>query len=256
MPEARALDPRDWIAGLEKGLAVLQAFDDTTPRMTASAAAQRTGLTRTAARRHLLTLAHLGYLASDGKTFWLTPRVLRLGWRYFDTARLPRMVLPYLQRITGVVNEVAFCAVIDGDEVVYIARTGSSRMQNIGFVLGARAFPTLTSAGMAILSCRPPDEVARWLAGQTLIAHTPHTITDPTRVLGAIAHARALGYAVSEQQLEPGVRGIAVPLKNRYGEVQGALSVSQPFSAESTEAATRRIVPVLTENAHAMINVL
>ena len=92
------LDKRDWIAGLEKGLSIIESFDDANPRLTASQAGQRCGLTRTAARRYLLTLAHLGYVATDGKLFWLTPRVLRLGQSYLESARLPRIVQPFLQR--------------------------------------------------------------------------------------------------------------------------------------------------------------
>lgn len=104
---------RDWIAGLEKGLAILEAFDDSHPRMTPTQAAERTGLTRTAARRYLLTLEHLGYLYTDGKLFGLTPRVLRVGWSYFDSARLPRMVQPYLQQLSAAIGEGVYVSVLD-----------------------------------------------------------------------------------------------------------------------------------------------
>src|SRR4030095_13549675 len=99
------LDKRDWIAGLERGVAVIEAFDDAHPRLTASEAGQRTGMARTAARRHLLTLQHMGYVAGDGKLFWLTPRVLRLGQSYLESARLPRIVQPYLQRVAAGTHE-------------------------------------------------------------------------------------------------------------------------------------------------------
>ena len=97
-PTPPALDKRDWIAGLEKGLGIIECFDDANPRLTASQAGVRCGMTRTAARRYLLTLEHLGYVASDGKLFWLTPRVLRLGQSYLESARLPRIVQPFLAR--------------------------------------------------------------------------------------------------------------------------------------------------------------
>ena len=97
------LDRRDWIAGLEKGLAILEAFDHDHPRLTPTQAAELTGLTRTAARRYLLTLEHLGYLTSEGTLFSLTPRVLKVGWSYFDSARLPRTVQPFLQQVTAAV---------------------------------------------------------------------------------------------------------------------------------------------------------
>jgi IclR family pca regulon transcriptional regulator len=95
------LDKRDWIAGLEKGLGIIESFDGANPRMTVSQAAARCGLTRSAARRYLLTLAHLGFVGTDGKLFWLTPRVLRLGQSYLESARLPRIVQPFLQRVTA-----------------------------------------------------------------------------------------------------------------------------------------------------------
>src|SRR3989449_7418721 len=106
------LDKRDWIAGLEKGLSIIECFDDANPRLTASQAGARGGMTRTAARRYLLTLEHLGYVASDGKLFWLTPRVLRLGQSYLESARLPRIVQPFLQRVTAGTQEGGFFRVV------------------------------------------------------------------------------------------------------------------------------------------------
>src|SRR5450759_5323665 len=100
MTDKPALNRRDWIAGLEKGIRIIEAFNDAHPRLTPSTAARRTGITRTAARRYLRTLESLGYVESDGKLFWLTPRVLRLGWSYFDSAKVPRAAQPYLQRIS------------------------------------------------------------------------------------------------------------------------------------------------------------
>jgi IclR helix-turn-helix domain len=116
----KSLDKRDWIAGLEKGLQLIEAFDDAHPRMTSSQAGERCGMTRTAARRYLLTLTHLGYVATDGKLFWLTPRMLRLGQSYLDSARLPRIVQPFLQRVAAGTSEVAYVCVLDGEEIVYM----------------------------------------------------------------------------------------------------------------------------------------
>ena len=117
--------------------------------MTASEAGQRTGMTRTAARRYLLTLQHMGYVASDGKLFWLTPRVLRLGQSYLESARLPRIVQPFLQRVAAGTHEIAYLSVMDGDEVVYIARNGPNRSMSTGYVLGARVPAQVTAVGHA-----------------------------------------------------------------------------------------------------------
>ncbi|MEO8120056.1 MAG: helix-turn-helix domain-containing protein, partial [Rhodoferax sp.] len=162
------LDKRDWIAGLEKGLSIIEAFDDANPRMTASQAGERCGMTRTAARRYLLTLQHMGYVATDGKLFWLTPRVLRLGQSYLESARLPRIVQPFLQRVTAGTQEIAYVSVMDGDDIVYIARNGPNRTMNTGYVLGARVRAQVTASGMLLLALSDPAWINHWLATQEL----------------------------------------------------------------------------------------
>lgn len=251
-----ALERRDWIAGLEKGLAIIESFDDANPRMTPSQAGERCGMTRTAARRYLLTLQHLGYVASDGKLFWLTPRVLRLGQAYLESARLPRVVQPFLQRVTAGTQEIAYVCVMDGDDIVYVARNGPNRSMNTGFVLGSRIQAQVTAAGMLIMSMRPPDWLERWLTEHELKAYTSYTIASKDRLRLELARIRMQGWAVSEQQLELNFRGIAVPLIDRHGDVMGALSVSMPMGNEATEDAVRRVLAVLQETARAMRNLL
>jgi IclR family transcriptional regulator, pca regulon regulatory protein len=250
------LDKRDWIAGLQKGLAVIESFDDANPRMTPSQAGERCGMTRTAARRYLLTLQNLGYVASDGKLFWLTPRVLRLGQSYLESARLPRIVQPFLQRITAGTQEIAYVSVLDGDESVYIARNGSNRSMNTGFVLGARVPAQVTAAGMLMLSMSDATQLEAWLADVTLKPYTSHTITDKERLRVEFARIRAHGWAMSEQQLELNYRGIAVPLLDRHGDLVGGLNVSMPMGHESSDDAVRRVLPVLQETARAMRNMI
>ena len=251
------LDKRDWIAGLEKGLSVLECFDSEHPRMTASEVAARTGIARTAARRYLLTLQHLGYLQSDGKQFGLTPRVLRVGWSYFDSARLPRIVQPYLQQLSTTINESVYISVLDGWDLVFIAKNGVSRVMTTGFVLGARVPAPLTSPGVVLLSCQPDIETVRiWMGSHDLPPFTPHTLTNKERLLEKVLRARADGYAVIEQQLQVGVRGVAVPVKNRHGEVVAALSTNMPIGQETTESALARVLRPLQESALAMLNIV
>src|SRR5476649_1014669 len=184
MTKRPPLDKRDWIAGLEKGLAVLEAFDSEHARMTPTQAAARTGMTRTAARRHLLTLESLGYVESDGKLFGLTPRVLRVGWSYFDSARLPKLVQPYLQQLSAAINESVYVSVLDGWELVFIARNGVSRVMTTGFVLGARVPAPLASPGVILLAYRSDiDSVREWLDSTQLRPFTPHTLTHKTRLM-------------------------------------------------------------------------
>lgn len=256
-PLAKTLDKRDWIAGLEKGLAILEAFDSEHARMTATQAAERTGLSRTAARRYLLTLESLGYVHTDGRLFGLTPRVLRVGWSYFDSARLPRTVQPYLQQLSATLNESAYVSVLDGWDLVVIARNGVSRVMTTGFVLGARVPAPLISPGVVLLAYKEDQQaVSAWLDGVELTPFTPHTLTSATRLREKIVRARADGYALIEQQLQVGVRGVAVPLRNRGGEVIAALSTNMSIGNESPEAAVLRVLPHLQETALAMLNVL
>jgi IclR family transcriptional regulator, pca regulon regulatory protein len=250
------LDKRDWIAGLEKGLSIIETFDAAHSRMTASQAGERAGLTRTAARRYLLTLQHLGYVASDGKLFWLTPRVLRLGQSYLESARLPRVVQPFLQRVTSGTQEIAYVSVMDGDDIVYVARNGANRSMNTGFVLGSRVQAQVTAAGLLMLALREPEWLERWLSEHTLKAYTTHTIANKERLRLELARIRQQGWAVSEQQLELNYRGIAVPLMDHQGELVGALSVIMPMGQESSEDAVRRVLAVLQETARAMRNLL
>ncbi|WP_394789843.1 IclR family transcriptional regulator C-terminal domain-containing protein [Rhodoferax sp.] len=250
------LDRRDWIAGLEKGLGLLEAFNETNPRMNATEAAQRCSLTRTAARRYLLTLAHLGYVSTDGKLFWLTPRVLRLGQSFLESARLPRIVQPFLQRVTAGTSETAYLSVMDGDDIVYIARNGPVRAMNTGYVLGGRVPAQVTAAGLLLLSERTTAERDAWLAQRELKTYTTHTITRKDSLRTTLAHIRSQGWAVSEQQLELNYRGIAVPLRDRNGDAVAALSVTMPMGHEATQDAVDRVVPVLRETAQAMRNLI
>ena len=250
------LDKRDWIAGLEKGLSIIEAFDDANPRMTASQAGLRCGLTRTAARRYLLTLQHLGYVATDGKLFWLTPRVLRLGQSYLESARLPRIVQPFLQRVTAGTQEIAYVSVLDGEDIVYIARNGTNRSMNTGFVLGSRVPAQVTAAGMLMLAMRPPEWLDNWLQHHELKAYTSYTIASKDRLRLELARIRQQGWAVSEQQLELIYRGVAVPLIDRRGDLVGALNVTMPMGHETREDAVARVLPVLQETARAMRNLI
>lgn len=250
------MDKRDWIAGLEKGLAVIDAFDDAHPRLTASEAGKRCAITRTAARRYLLTLQHLGYVASDGKLFWLTPRVLRLGQSYLESARLPRIVQPFLQRVTAGTQESAYVSVLDGDDIVYIARNGAARAMNIGYVLGARVQAQVTAAGLLMLSLRPPEWIDNWLATHELISYTAFTVTSKEAMRLQMKQVQAQGWATSEQQLDLNFRGVAIPLRDRYGAMVAAMSVTMPMGFETSDESAGRVLPVMNETAQAMRNLI
>jgi len=250
------LHPTDRIAGLERGLAVIEAFDEQHPRMTATEVGQRTTMTRTAARRYLLTLQHLGYIAGDGKQYWLTPRVLRLGHSYIESARLPRIVQPFLQRISLGTGEAAYLAVLDGDDSVYIARSGQHRHMNTGYVLGSRLPARVTAAGLLLLALQGDAALEQWLQRQHLTAFTQYTIADKALLHEALRRVRAQNWIVAEQLLDLDFRGIAVPLRDRHGSVLGALSVTMPIRQESQDNAIGRVLPVLQETAQVMRELL
>ncbi|WP_127807061.1 IclR family transcriptional regulator C-terminal domain-containing protein [Hydrogenophaga sp. NH-16] len=251
-----ALERRDWIAGLEKGLAIIEAFDDQHPRLTASQAGARCGLTRTAARRYLLTLAHLGYVGTDGKLFWLMPRIMRLGHAYLESARLPRQVQPFLQRIVGGTQEIAYLAVLDGEDAVYIARGGSPRHMFEGYMLGTRVPAQVTAAGLAILSMLSEPSLNEWLLAHPLRAFTSFTVSSKDQLRAELKRCRRQGWVLSEQQLELNHRGIAVPLLDRNNNVHGAISVTMPINQESSEDAVKRVLPVLQEAARGLRNLI
>ena len=251
-----ALDKRDWIAGLEKGLALIQTFDETNSRQTATRVGQRCGLSRTAARRYLLTLQHLGFVASDGKLFWLTPKVMRLGQSYLESARLPRLVQPSLQRVAMGTQEISFVGVLDGYDIVYIARNGQNRSMNTSFALGARVPAHTTASGMLLVALQGPEAVDQWLSSSPLRTFTSHTITDPDTMRQQMQLIRKQDWCLSEQQLDLAYRGVSVPLRDTKGTVIAALSVSMPMQQETSEQAVRRVLPLLRETAQSLMPLL
>ena len=163
---------------------------------------------------------------------------------------------PFLQRVTAGTQESAYVSVMDGDEVVYIARNGTNRAMNTGYVLGSRVQAQVTAAGLLMLSLRDPGWLENWFATHELKAYTSYTIASKDRLRIELARVRAQGWAISEQQLELNYRGIAVPLRDRHGDVAGALSVTMPMGHESSEEAVARVLQVLRETAQAMRNLI
>ena len=212
------IDRKDLIEGLGKGLRVIEAFDDDHPRLTPSEVAESTGITRTAARRYLLSLCHFGYAATDGKLFWLLPRVLRLGQSYLGAARLPRLVQPFIRlaHFHGH-GETVNLSVLDGHEVVYLARSNSPRVVSIGFQVGARVPAHVVSPGAVLLSTLADATLDDWLAGHDFGHFTSHTVLQAAQFRADVLSARALDYWIAEQQLDLGLRGLAVALKDRKG---------------------------------------
>lgn len=238
---------RDLVAGLEKGLAVIEAFDQERPRLTISEVAARTGLTRAAARRYLLTLSYLGFVSQDRKMFALTPKVLRLGQSYMHSARLPRIVEPELHKLAFALKEASAAGVLDGNDVICIAATSAGRVLSQHLQSGGRVPAYCSANGRALLAALAPEDADAWIARQTLEPVTPHTITNPDRLRNEVARARALGYACVDQELELGLRTLAVPLKNYRGDVVAALNISIHASRMSMEQLVEHALPPLLQ---------
>jgi IclR family transcriptional regulator, pca regulon regulatory protein len=251
MPKATApaINPKDIIEGLGKGLRVIEAFDDDHPRLTASQAATRAEITRTAARRHLLSLVHFGYAASDGKQFWLAPRVLRLGQSYLGAARLPRLVQPFIQRISNACGETVNVSVLDGHEMVYIARSSSPRWVSIGYQVGVRAPAHVVTPGIVMLSALPDADVERWIKEHHFVAFTSHTVTDPKQFRAQLRVARAQQYWTTEQQLDPGLRGIALALVDRKGVCRAAIGMTVQATSYDNAEMVEKLLPHLRDAA-------
>ena len=192
MPARPEIERSLLIDGLGKGLRVIELFSDAHPRLTATEAGQLAGLTRTAARRYLLSLVHFGYADTDGKHYWLLPSVLRLGQSYLEAARLPRLVRPFLQRLSMQTGETANLSVLDGHEIVYLVRSNSPRVVSIGFHPGARTPAHVVSPGFAILSTRSRGrQLDAWIAAHRDFRplHRANTITDLRQFRATVAHA-------------------------------------------------------------------
>ncbi len=247
--ELSRLSRADMIDGLRKGLEVICAFEDGTPKLTQSELAQRLDLSRAAARRYLMTLTALGYMATDGKAFWLTPKVMRLGQSYVASSRLPRTVLPTLQKLTEATGESTNMCVLEGFEAVYICRVNAAKLLSTGIEPGTRLPAHTLAGGRLILSFLPEPELDAWLNTVKLIAYTPLTVVDKLQLKREIMKVRKQGYALTESQLEIGLRGVSVPLLDGPGRVVGALSISMSTAAITPTAAIKRFVPAMREAA-------
>ena len=248
-----AVDRRDLIEGLGKGLRVIEAFDEDHPQLTASQVAERAEITRTAARRYLISLVHFGYATTDGKQFWLAPRVLRLGQSYLGTAKLPRLVQPFIQRVAVQIGHTVNVSVLDGHEVVYIARSSPPRWVTIGYGVGVRIPAHVVTPGFVVLATLDDADFEQWLAEHEFVSFTPHTVISGATFRSQVRQARALGYWHTEQQLDAGLRGVAVALIDRKGRCRGAVGTTMPMTAyRHAEHMLETVLPPLQDAAQAL----
>ncbi|MDX3691728.1 IclR family transcriptional regulator C-terminal domain-containing protein [Streptomyces europaeiscabiei] len=234
-----------FVRSFERGLAVIRAFDSEHPALTLSEVARTCGLTRAAARRFLLTLVDLGYVHTDGRLFRLTPRVLELGYAYVSSFTLPDLAVPHLERLVAQVGESSSLCVLDGDDVVYVARVPTSRIMTASITVGTRFPAHVTSVGRVVLAHLPDEEIDARLARADLRPLTRRTLTSTDRLRAELRRVRRQGYAVVDQELEEGLRSVAVPVRDRDGEVVAGVNIPAHAGRTSVESVRRDLLPHL-----------
>jgi len=246
-PKATPANQRDsaTIASFGKGLAVIECFEQATPRLTISEVAARTSLERATARRFLLTLAKLGYADYDGKHFSLTPRVLRLGYAYLASTPLPAIVQRVLEPLSADLDESASASTLQGHEVVYIARASHRRVMSVGLAVGSRLPAYCSSMGRVLLGALPAAQLAERLALAPRRRRTKRTLTGLDELIAEIERVRINGYAVIDQELEEGLVSIGVPVFDAAGKVVAAINCGTQAARIPASELPRRVLPRL-----------
>jgi IclR family pca regulon transcriptional regulator len=237
------------VQSLERGLAVLAAFTATSTSLTISEVAQRTGLSRATARRLLLTLQELGYVASDRREFALTPAVLELA-KPFAASRDPwEFARPYLQALTERSGESASIAVLDGAEILYVARVQTRRLLTLAITVGSRLPAHATSKGLVLLANLPEAELEAYLSRAAFSRYTDHTVIEEADLRPILAGVLRQGWAIVDQQLEEGLCSVAAPIVDPNGRVSAALSVCAHAGRVDPSSLRTDFLPLVTETA-------
>jgi IclR family pca regulon transcriptional regulator len=218
--------PAEFVQSLERGLAVIRSFSHDRPRLTLSDVARETGMTRAAARRFLITLETLGYVSSDGRLFSLRPSVLQLGYAYLSSFSLAEIAQDHLEELAETLHESCSASVLDGEDIVYVARASTNRIMTIGLSVGARLPAYCTSMGRVLLAELDDAAIAAYFATANLAARTDRTITDPDALRVELVRVREQGWCLLDQELEDGVRSVAIPVRDASGRVVAAINTS------------------------------
>lgn len=244
MAERRSGDP-DFMLSLARGLAVLRAFGEAHGPLGVSEAARRAAISRAAARRCLETLARLGYAERQGRVYHLRPKALELGYAFLASEPLPRVLQPVLEQVRDRLGESCSAGVLEGDDVVYIARAPARRVLSVSLSVGSRLPAWCTSMGRVLLAGLPPAERRTRLLAMRRRPFTTRTVTDAEALLGVLERVAAQGFALVDQELEPGLRSIAVPVLNPAGRVLAAINVGVHAERWTPTAMQREILPLL-----------
>ena len=244
--EAWSGDP-NFMTSLARGIAVIRAFTQQKRRLTISQLSQRTGIPRAAVRRCLYTLAQLGYVnAEEGRDFMLSPRILALGHAYLSSTPLTAAAQPLLDRVSDVLHESSSIALFEGDEILYVARSSTNRrIMSVDLGIGTRLPAYCTSMGRVLLAHLSSPALDAYLERVRLISHTPRTIVSADKLRRELEGIARADYAIVDQELEIGLRSIAVPVRDQSGSVVAAMNIGTHVSRVTLAEMERTFLPEL-----------
>ncbi|MCF6508115.1 IclR family transcriptional regulator [Blastococcus sp. MG754426] len=248
--------PREFVQSLDRGLAVIRSFSAENRELTLSEVAQHSGLTRAAARRFLLTLEELDYVGSNGRHFFLKPKVLDLAYAYLSSFSATQIAQSHLEDLSARLQESCSMSVLDGGDIVHTAQAATNRIMTIGMSVGRRLPAFATSMGRVLLAALPPEELDARLANYERPKLTPRTVTDEEELRQVLATVRKRGWALLDQELEEGVRSVAAPVRDASGRVVAAINVSAHASRVSAAKLRKEFLPELLATADSISRVL
>ncbi|WP_448071946.1 IclR family transcriptional regulator domain-containing protein [Georgenia yuyongxinii] len=240
------------IRSLERALAIIRVFDAAHPRLTLSSAAALSGMPRAGARRALNTLVELGYAGQDGREFYLRPRILELGFELLADLTLADVIVPHLQALSERVGETASASVLDGGQIVYIARVAMRSIMRVHIRTGTRFPAESTSMGRVLLASRSSEWLEGFISSVRVERRSAYTTTDTGQLRAILARVRDEGYALVDQELEEGLRSLAVPVHDRQGRVVAAINVATAVVPGRADDMVARVLPELRRAAAAI----
>jgi IclR family pca regulon transcriptional regulator len=242
-------DDKEFMATLAKGLAVLGAFGRQRPAMTLSEAAEVADLSRAAARRVLRTLSMLGYVERQGRHFSLSPRILEFGFAYLSTQSWIERALPLMRELSERLGESCSAAILQGHDIVYVARV-PARIMSAALAVGSRLPALHTALGRVLFGYLDEAEIWRRLKAQRIEAYTPQSITDLQALFDRIRADRVQGFSIVDEELELGLRALAVPVLDRAGQAVGAINLSTHSTRTTRNEMRERFLPELNRIAN------
>ncbi len=242
------MDP-DYVLSLARGLQVIEAFHAEREGLSVSQAAAKTGLSRAAVRRLLITLESLGYAEHRGTSYRLTSRVTRLGFAFLSSNSLATLAVPILEQLSARICESCSVSVLDGGQVLYVARSAPKRVMTIDLGVGSRLPAYCTSMGRVLLAAASPEEIEAYLNATDLKRFTPKTVCGREALAGIIQQVRTQGYALVDEELELGLRSIAAPVVSQTGRVAAAMNSGVHAARVSSDELVVRILPALQDHA-------